>query len=254
MTVFVLKLLAVLSMLTDHVGWLLGAKRLASPELYTLLRTLGRFAMPLYCFLMAEGWRHLRRDPERLRRHGILLLVLAVVSEIAFDWYFHADPVNPANQSVIITLLLGFLALTLAGQEGERPLPGLLICLCAGAMAHLLSSDYRMSGVLLVCAFGWYLSRFEAWDLGRRLLTLTGILLGYLLLRSWVSTGFGSPGALLRNLRLQGWYLLPHLLLAPLLAAYKGRLGPRIPVLHRCYQWFYPAHLAALSLVAALIS
>jgi hypothetical protein len=50
-----------------------------------------------------------------------------------------------------------------------------------------------------------------------------------------------------------GWFLLPHLLLVPLLASYQGRLGYRSRVLHRCYQWFYPAHLAALGLISALL-
>lgn len=253
MTVFALKLLAALSMLVDHVGWLLGAKRLISNEVYILLRTLGRFAMPLYCFLMAEGWRQLRREPERLRRHFRFLLVLAALSEVLFDWYFYADPVNPGHQSVIITLLLGFCALTLAGQEQGRALPVLLICGSAGVLGYLLSSDYKMAGVLLVCGFGWYLCRFETWEPGLRLLALTGILGAYFAFLTWSGTGFGGPAALLRGLARQGWYMLPHLLLVPLLAAYNGRLGPRIPVLHRCYQWFYPLHLAVLSVIAAII-
>ena len=80
MTVFALKLMAVLLMLTDHLGIVLYGHRAVSYEIYHWMRTLGRFAFPIYCFLLAEGFRHLRKNPKRLCGHLLLLLALAVFS------------------------------------------------------------------------------------------------------------------------------------------------------------------------------
>ena len=108
-----LKLLACLSMLLDHTGAILVAQILRSGagglffrELYTMLRTIGRMAFPIYCFLLAEGVHH-TRDP---RRYGLRLLIAVFLAELPFDLALHGG-FSWQNQSVMVTLLLGFLTL-----------------------------------------------------------------------------------------------------------------------------------------------
>lgn len=253
MSSFGLKLIAMVSMLVDHLGILLYARRRIGYDTYLLMRTLGRFAFPIYCFLLAEGFRHLRRDSRRLRDHVLLLLLLAAVSELLFDRLFDGSWIDPSYQNVIFTLLIAFCGLRLAEDFRDRPLPRIGVCLLCMAAAWHISSDYRAAGVLLVFLCDWYLNDPKERDFPLRTMGILGVMVLYYSFLIWAQSGFGGPAAFWRSLS-GGWtYALPHLLLVPLLASYSGRLGPRVPVLHRCYQWYYPAHLALLCGLAVLL-
>ena len=253
MTVFALKLIAVLTMLTDHLGIILRRHELVSYDLYIFLRCVGRFAFPIYTFLLAEGFRHLRRDAGRLRAHALMLLVLTVVSEICFDWFDFQSFSEIRSQSVMFTLSLGFLGLCLAEPYRDRPWIRVGIFLSAAAVAWMLHTDYSCAGVLLVFACAWYLERFGDRSYEQRLAGVLAVIVGYFLFLSWFHAGMGGPAALWKSLEGMRWYAIPHLLLVPLLAAYNGRLGPRNKILHRCYQGFYPVHLAILGTVSWLL-
>ena len=254
MTVIWLKLLAVLSMLTDHLGIVLYYHRCVDYELYHALRVVGRLAFPLYCFLLAEGFRHLRRDAGRLRLHLLMLMLLAVLSEPFFDQLVDHSFSSLAHQSVIFTLLLGFGGLWLYESLADRRLLRFLPLLLAGAMGLLLHTDYAISGVFLVFGCYFYLELCGDLEFPIRLAGALCLMGFYYLFYCWAHASFGGPEAVLRCFKTLGNMWIPHLLLAPVLAAYGGRLGPRNRVLHRCYQYFYPAHLAALYLLGALLA
>lgn len=253
MTIFALKLFAVIFMLTDHLGILLYSRGILDYEPYLLMRTLGRFAFPAYAFLLAEGFRHLREDPKRLRSHAVLLLVLTVLSEPLFDFFEHGSVSETASQSVMFTLLLGFAGLWLAEGCRERPLLRYGIFLLAGFAGLMVGANYRVAGVLLVFACSLYLDQMENRGYGKRFLGVLAVMAFYYLTYCWSNARFGGPAALLAQIRAMGVYGIPHLLLVPILAAYRGELGYRNRTLHRCYQWFYPAHLGLLCLLKALL-
>ncbi len=69
-----LKIIAVLSMITDHVGFVFFPHEL-------MFRYVGRIAFPIYCFLLTEGFFHTRNIYRYLARMGIF----AVLSEIPFN-------------------------------------------------------------------------------------------------------------------------------------------------------------------------
>ena len=81
-----LKVIAVLSMFIDHVGCHLVDKKMVLLQLgshklllYRLMRDLGRFAFPIFCFLLIEGFLHTRSKV----RYGVSLAALAVISAIS---------------------------------------------------------------------------------------------------------------------------------------------------------------------------
>ena len=253
MTVFALKLMAVLLMLTDHLGIVLYGHRAVSYEIYHWMRTLGRFAFPIYCFLLAEGFRHLRKNPKRLCGHLLLLLALAVFSEPFFDQLISHSFDSSTHQSVIFTLLLGFGGLCLSERYRNQPLLRFAALLFAGALGRFLHTDYGIAGVFLVFGCYFYLELFAEREAWQRLLGAFFLILIYLLFYSWIHGGFGGPKAVLVQFLTQGDYLYSYLLLIPILAFYSGKLGYRNTFLHRCYQCFYPAHLAALFLLGRLL-
>ena len=95
-----LKLIAVVSMLLDHIGVVL-----ADGELYDLLRILGRAAFPIYAFLLVEGFFH----TGSWKKYALRLGVFAGMSECFYDLALTGHPVDWRCQNVFLTLLLGLL-------------------------------------------------------------------------------------------------------------------------------------------------
>ena len=133
-----LKLIACVTMLVDHIGavFLPGIG----------LRIIGRLAFPIYCFLLAEGIIHTRNP----KKYGLRLLGGAVLAEIPFDLLFYGE-LTLARQSVMVTLLLGFIMAVWAQKRGRIWLP-LAVCFFA---AELLQTDYGGTGVALVALFAF---------------------------------------------------------------------------------------------------
>ena len=73
-----LKVIAVLSMVTDHSAYYLMEH---GTLLYEVMRCFGRIAFPVFAFLIAEGFRHTRNR----MKYFLQLLGFAVVSEV--PWY-----------------------------------------------------------------------------------------------------------------------------------------------------------------------
>ena len=120
-----LKLIACITMLLDHIGAVVvmawfenssGANKGLLLDLYEMLRVIGRLAFPIYCFLLVEGSVH-TCDP---KRYGLRLLIAAVLSEIPYDLAIYGG-ISWQNQSVMVTLLLGFLMLRVMDRLGKFP-------------------------------------------------------------------------------------------------------------------------------------
>lgn len=114
-TGFHLKLIAMISMTIDHIGAVVLARLQDSgnlfwqqeiiDSLYFSLRFIGRFAFPLYCFMLIEGFFHTRSR----RNYALRLFVMAVLSEIPYDLALHGTWYFPQQNNVFVTLLLGLL-------------------------------------------------------------------------------------------------------------------------------------------------
>ena len=91
-----LKVIAVLSMVTDHCAYYLMEH---GTLLYEVMRCFGRIAFPVFAFLIAEGFRHTRNR----MKYFLQLLGFAIVSEV--PWYL----LNGADgtHNVLFTLALG---------------------------------------------------------------------------------------------------------------------------------------------------
>ena len=94
MTGFLLRVIAMLTMLIDHLGF-------GFVETAAWMRVVGRCAFILYAFLMAESYYHLRNKPDRLRNHVIKLALLAVVSEVPYDLFCEKTFFDWNTQNVV---------------------------------------------------------------------------------------------------------------------------------------------------------
>lgn len=142
LTTFQLKVLAIISMLADHVGAVLY------PEA-VWLRYAGRLAFPIFCFLLVEGYYHTGNVEKYMARLGIF----ALISEIPFDLAFHQTLWFPAKQNVFLTLFIGLGMLWGLERERERIIRVGIVLLSMWA-AEFLCCDYGFMGVLLIAVFG----------------------------------------------------------------------------------------------------
>ena len=101
-----LKIAAMLSMLCDHIGFVLVPAN-HFPEIYYTLRIIGRIAFPLFCFMLVEGFVHTHNRKNFIIR----LAVFAIVSEIPFDLSSCGSAFDWDSQNVMWTLLIGFIVL-----------------------------------------------------------------------------------------------------------------------------------------------
>lgn len=171
-----LKLLALITMLIDHIGAIVletgllpkisssilsGHSTNYLPSDYTfwanvdmVLRLIGRLAFPIYCFLLVEGFLHTRSAA----RYALRLGLFALISEIPFDLSLYNQLFVNNMQNVFFTLFLGLLAL-MGMQYAEhlleqyapklRFLSVLPLIVCA-LFAGLLRTDYFAFGVLFI--------------------------------------------------------------------------------------------------------
>lgn len=220
MNAFLLKLIAMILMLTDHIGALLIPM---DSEAYIICRSIGRLAFPIFCFLLVEGFYHTRDVKKYMKR----LAVFALISEIPFDLAFSGRTGKLAfllQQNVFFTLLIGLAVLygmNLIEKKYEKRsiiiglLQGLSVLIgCTAAI--FLNTDYSFMGVLLIVAF--YIFR------GNKVLLTLALF--------FVTNFTGLP--------LEGLASLSVLFILN----YNGKKGPQGNKYF--YYIFYPAHILVL--------
>ena len=154
-----LKVIAMLSMLIDHIAYYYGCD---NPYLYELMRTVGRIAFPTFAFLLAEGFVHTRNRQQYL----ISLFAFALLSEIPWMLLNH-----DGSHNVIFTLLAGILGLHVIENSKSHWITA--ICVTLIGLATIFSdTDYSWRGFGLVLIFYMFRGRPE-------LQTLFGIPLMY---------------------------------------------------------------------------
>ena len=143
-----LKLIAVLTMLCDHIAFIF-INMLEHEALYRGMRIVGRISFPIFCFVLVQGFL----STKDIKKYIFRLSIFALLSEIPFDLAFYKTPFAPGQQNVLFTMLIGLFVL--AGiQKYEENLLWEGIILAAGcALAYALKTDYSYFGVVLIFTF-----------------------------------------------------------------------------------------------------
>lgn len=151
-----LKLLAVISMLVDHVGmfvcrgneaFLQVICTVGSREVtpYFLMRAFGRLAFPIFAFLIVEGFVYTRNR----FKYGRNLLLFALLSEIPWN-LIHGGSWNYPTQNVFFTLFWGYMGLcclTYWKADTLKRGVGLLALL---GITFLFRADYGFRGFAFI--------------------------------------------------------------------------------------------------------
>jgi len=214
-----LKIIAAISMVIDHVGLMFF------PNL-EIFRIIGRLAFPVFAFMIAEGCKYTRSR----RRYFSMLFALAAVCQVV---YYLFD--GSLYFSVLITFSLSIL--TIYALDNWKASPGLGSALgFLGALVGLyllnrvFTIDYGFWGCMLP-VFASLPSRIGADSLRSRVLSL----------------GVGLVPLALAIGGVQFWSLLS----LPLLLCYNGERGRR--KMKYFFYIFYPLHLVALQGIQMLL-
>ncbi len=233
-----LKIIAAISMVIDHVGYLFF------PRL-SFLRILGRISFPIFAFFIAEGWHYTKSRGKYLFSVSLLGLVCQIPYSLATGDDLLCVPVGFACS----LLLLFVLSAQKKILSSQKPLwiriSGLILLLLPYGFFFLLTELLNFD-----CGFiGMILPVLAALPLGeeeRRMpisskirgLQLVLFSLGLLLLAFW-------PGGLSASIQLFGLFSLPFLIL------YSGKRGKR--PMKAFFYLFYPAHFLILTLLSLFL-
>lgn len=215
-----LKLIALVAMTCDHIGVQL------LPQV-TLLRIIGRLALPIFAYMIAQGCRYTRNKAR-------YLLTIAAVALVCQLVYFFA--MGSLYQCILVTFSLSICMIFALDKALKAPslknsLLALLVLISVFCISEVLpgvlpgfSVDYGFAGILLPVLI--WLGK-EKWQ--SLLLCGAGLVL----------LSIGNPTQ---------WY---SLLTLPLLALYNGTRGKR--KLKYLFYIYYPAHLVLLYAISLVI-
>lgn len=120
--------------------------------IYELMRTIGRIAFPIYCFLLVEGFFH----TSSRKKYALRLFFFALISEIPFNLAFQRSLFDSSYQNVFFTLLIGFLVLWMIDSFKKTTffiLPSIVVFLAGCYLAEWLHTDYGFHGIILITIF-----------------------------------------------------------------------------------------------------
>lgn len=158
-----LKALMAVTMVLDHVGYMLSALPEGPsgilPDRYQaaceILRLVGRLSFPLVCFFLVQGMHHTRNRKKYLLR----LFLFALLSELPFDLAIRGRAFDGKGQNVIFTLTIGLCVLCLLERAGRiatapaRVSTSVVIVTVGMSLAYVVHSDYSFWGILMLLVF-----------------------------------------------------------------------------------------------------
>ena len=225
-----LKVIACISMLTDHIGLVFMENDIG-------MRAVGRLAFPIFAFLVVQGLMHTSDVRKYLLRMG----TFALISEIPFDLALHDRMWYPQAQNIFFTLTAGLLAIYSMESSERLGRWRVEITFASALIAEFLRFDYGMAGVGIIFIFYWC-------EKGRQagLLTDSGDVgkLTYFSLRQNMEAFIMSAITYVLCLGMGQMYAL--LALIPI-NMYSGKRG--IGNIKYLFYLFYPVHLLVKWLV-----
>lgn len=147
MSSFVLKIIGIITMLTDHYGDSVIKK-------FTVLNYIGRIAFPIFAFQSVQGFLHTKN----LEKHLFKLFVFAIISQAPFT-LFMSLYTNKFNLNIFFTLFLGTLCIFLFSKCKNKILGFIIVIICS-MISQLLRFDYGAFGILLIFEFYYFEKEF----------------------------------------------------------------------------------------------
>ena len=264
MTGFILRIIAMSTMLLDHIGW----NFIDNPMLLTWL---WRIAFPIYAFLIAESFFFVFKEKRRYLKYLSMLIILAIIAEPCYDlleFWKNITTNFMESQSVIITLLLWFLWITLTESlipyGSKIKIKDIVVLSCTYLLIaftnYKMWANFNMVWPLLVIAFYWYIRYARNTDKTankrswwKRFLTLLWIFAIYLTIYFRVRSNFWSLSQWLEQIQNYYPWIIWHVLAALILSFSNWKLWYHEKRFKWFYVSFYPLHALIIWIIISLI-
>lgn len=219
MTAFIIKMIACITMVLDHI------KYVYEPSTNFITEYFGRMSFPLFAFLLTEGYVH----TSNLKKYAERFIIFGIISQIPF-MIFRTYVGEYLMLNIMFTLLLGLMAITIYDKLDDKYIAIVLVALMV-LLGKILSVDYGAYGVLLI--FILYIFRDN-----KILLTISYI--AVILLHYY-----------LRNcLNIDNIYtIIFNILPIFIILLYNGKQGRKLKYV---FYLFYPVHLVIIDLIGYL--
>jgi len=201
-----LKVIAILSMIIDHIGFGFF------PDM-PILRIIGRIAMPIFVFGIAEGY-HYTSD---LKRYVTRLVVFGLIAQIPFMFFFDTFEFN-----IIFSLAFSLYFIYFIDKK-KYFLAGALLILVA-----IIPIEYGIYGVLTA----WIFYQFRGQEV--KILLAQSILL-------------------LTNFVFSLVFVQLFAILGVLIILFFPKKKFKIYLHKQFFYWFYPVHLLILFIIKILV-
>lgn len=160
MSVFVLKIIAILSMVFDHTGYILYHH-------FSWMNYVGRLAFPIFAFLLTEGYTHTKN----LKKYFLRLFIFAILSQIPYTLFQKAIGIE-LNLNIFFTLLLGLLVIYIYETVSQKWI-GLLFAIFCCFVAQFGNLDYGWFGIAVIFIFHLFKDSKLKTTIAFSLLTIT---------------------------------------------------------------------------------
>lgn len=245
MSAFLLRLIACVAMLLDHIGFVTGNM---------FLRAIGRIAFPIFVYLICNGFRH----TSCRWRYALRLAIFALVSQIPFS-LLCSNTLTYQTGNVFFTLLAALLCIWGTDLLRQNKI-GKWLCwlpvvlLCGLYKIGWLQSDYGGRGIALAMIF--YLFDGKKWWQCLLVAALSLIAVFYNQLTSVAVTLLLDGTFVFPALSRWDLWQLFSLAALPLIFLYNGKRGPQpknrfvAKLTQLGFYLFYPLHMLILWLIA----
>jgi TraX protein len=145
MTTFQIKLIAIATMIIDHIAFFFY-------PLSFWPRLIGRLSFPLFAWLIANGAHHTKN----INKYLLRLLIFAIFTQPIFNLANHAFHPNLNYLNVLFTLSLGIIAIILI-KKFKGLINQIIITLLLTYIAITFKMDFNTVGVAsIVCFYLFY--------------------------------------------------------------------------------------------------
>ena len=227
MSSFVLKLIACICMLFDHMG------KALYPD-FAIFSYIGRFSFTIFAFQIVQGYLH----THDIKKYVTRLFIFALISQTPFMLFYYKVFHTLFAINVIFTLLFGLLVILIYDKYNK--FVGISSLLLLGSIAELCHFDYGFFGVFII--FMFYILRDK--KISTLLVFVVSVFARYLftLFKNGLSISyFAADQSYLFNMMFTFLSIIPVLL-------YNGKKGKDAKYL---FYIFYPTHLLLLAVLSS---
>lgn len=217
-----LKLIAIISMIVDHIGFIFF------PDIY-IFRVIGRLAFPLFAFFIAEGMYYTKNR----KKYILTMLIFAIISQIPYMFFLRR--LNILFTFLFAMLIIYFNDITKRNNNVIYLIYYALTIILITTLGLFGLIDYGIIGIILV----FLLYKFKGNLKYQYLVILICMALLSVLMIS------------IKESRIYGFVQLASLLTIPLIMLYNNNKG-KVDLKYLFYL-FYPIHLIILLILKIIL-